>query len=152
MEDTNSSNSSLINEEDNNLAIGQRSTSYLNEIGKWTKFLSIIGFCMLGLIVLFSLFASTIFSQFDNGDMPFSGGFISVIYLIIGALYFFPIYYLYKFAIKIKEALVQKDNQSLDDAFENLKSHYKFVGIYMIVVLAIYLLFGGAALFLGSLF
>ena len=151
MEEANNSSSSFSNEKESNLAIGERSSSYLMEIGKWPRFLSILGFCFLGLIVLFSLFAGTIFSQFDNGDMPFSAGWISAVYLFIGALYFFPIYYLYKFALNIRAALSQKDNQSLDEAFENLKSHYKFVGIYMIVVLGVYLLFGGAALLLGSL-
>ena len=47
---------------------------------------------------------------------------------------------------KIKIAFTQKDGLTFDSAFKNLKSHYKFVGIMMIIVLGIYILFGGVAL------
>ena len=37
--------------------------SYLREAGKWATFLSILGFIYCGIILIFSLFAGTIFSK-----------------------------------------------------------------------------------------
>ena len=50
----------------------------------------------------------------------------------------------------MRTALATKNTQELDAAFENLKSHYKFIGILMIITLSIYVLFGGGALLAGA--
>ncbi|MCR5863586.1 DUF5362 family protein [Flavobacterium sp. J372] len=47
--------------------------------------------------------------------------------------------YLFKFASNTKKALNSNNSDSLTDAFENLKSHYKFLGIVMIIVIASYI-------------
>jgi hypothetical protein len=58
------------------------------------------------------------------------------------AIYIFPLYYLYQFSVKLKKALTQKDDEVLASAFEMLKSHYKFVGVFTIIILSIYILVG----------
>ena len=75
---------------------------------------------------------------------------MGLIYVLIGLLYFFPVFYLFKFSSKVRTALATKNTQELDAAFENLKSHYKFIGILMIITLSIYVLFGGGALLAGA--
>jgi hypothetical protein len=75
---------------------------------------------------------------------------MGLIYVFIGLLYFFPVYYLFKFSSQVRTALINKNSQQLDSAFENLKSHYKFIGILMIITLSIYVLFGGGALLAGA--
>ena len=98
-----------------------------------------------------------IFSTMSNEDMGF--GFppfvFGLIYLIIGAVYFFPILYLYRFSSLIRKALQNKDTQILDIAFRNLKAHYKYIGILMIIALGIYvLMFAGMMIggLLGHMF
>lgn len=124
----------------NNLSIG-----FLRETAKWTNFLSIVGFVMLGFIVLGAIFGGALLaslstvSEFGSGG-AIGGTFITILYLIFAAIYFFPIYYLYKFSGNMKRALASKDEDTLTKAFEYLKSHYKFVGILMIIVLSFYLL------------
>lgn len=136
------------------LSISIRATKYLAETGRWGKMLSIIGFCFIGLIVIFSLFAGTIFSSLSGqsgaGNLPFPGFLISVVYILMGLIYLFPILYLFRFSIKIKTALLNKDGGILEVAFENLKSHYKFIGIFTVVFLGIYLLGGISALLFSS--
>lgn len=113
----------------------------LKETSKWVNFLSILGFVGIGFIVLIALFAGTFLSA-----LPSSGGFESIIggigftilYLLIAALYFFPVMYLYKFAKRLKTALIRNDEDQLAEAFTNLKSHYKFVGILTIIMLSFY--------------
>lgn len=132
------------------LTVSPLASGYLNETGKWGKFLAIIGFCFIGLIVLGGLFAGTIFSSMGS-DLPFPGFMMGLIYVLLGALYFFPVYYLFKFSSQVRAALATKDSHALDSAFENLKSHYKFIGILMIITLGIYVLFGGGALLAAAL-
>jgi len=75
-----------------------------------------------------------------GANIGFPSVLITVIYLIIAVIYFFPIYYLYNFSVKMKKALLSDDQTLLRNAFEDLKSHYKFVGIFTIVILSLYLL------------
>jgi hypothetical protein len=59
----------------NELIISKKSENYLNETERWTKFLSIVGFVLVGIMVIVALFASSIFSAipFDQ-DNNFGGG------------------------------------------------------------------------------
>lgn len=123
-----------------NLVIDWRSKEFLKETAKWTKFLAILGFVGIGLMVLGSLvmlFAPS--SLMSNGDFPFGGKiFIMLLYLAFAVLYYFPISYLYQFSENTKKAIENNDNNAIRDAFEFLKSHYKFMGILTIILLAFY--------------
>lgn len=127
------------------LIVSSQASGYLNETGRWAKFLAILGFCFIGLCVVVAMFAGTIFSSMGS-ELPYPGYMFAGIYLVIGFLYFFPVYYLFRFSNKIRTALYTKSNPDLDSAFENLKAHYKFIGIMMIIVMSFYVLIGGAAL------
>lgn len=123
-----------------NLVIDWRSKEFLKETAKWTKFLAILGFVGIGLMVLGSLvmlFAPS--SLMSNGDFPFGGKiFMMLLYLAFAVLYYFPISYLYKFSENTKKAIENNDNNAIRDAFEFLKSHYKFMGILTIILLSFY--------------
>jgi hypothetical protein len=132
--DANSGNSEM--------GLSSRTRGYLLEAAKWARILAILGFVMVGIMVLFALFAGTMFSALSNiADSPmpaFPGAMFSLIYLAVAALYFFPILYLYKFAIGIREAIKREDEPSLVKAFQNLKSHYKFIGILAMITVGFY--------------
>lgn len=118
---------------------------YILEIAKWAKFLSIIGFVGIGLMVLAALammVAGATLSSFssDYSRNPVGAGVIGVIYIIMAVLYFFPVLYLFKSAVGLKNGIINNDEMTLTDGFQNLKSHYKFIGIMMIVVLSLYAL------------
>lgn len=112
---------------------------FLRETAKWANFLSILGFIGVGILVIFALFAGTIFLSLGAavgslGSIPEVA--ITVTYLLIAALYFFPALYLYNFAKNTKIALSTNDKTALTESFKNLKSHYKFTGILAIVFIA----------------
>ena len=123
-----------------NLVIDWRSKEFLKETAKWTKFLAILGFVGIGLMVLGSLvmlFAPS--SLMSNEDFPFGGKiFMMLLYLAFAVLYYFPISYLYQFSENTKKAIENNDNNAIRDAFEFLKSHYKFMGILTIILLSFY--------------
>lgn len=114
----------------------------LNSISKWAQFLSILGFIGIGFMVIGALFAlmagnSSSFGRF-NGGMNFT--FLGILYLVMAVIYFFPVYYLFKFAMNMKNAVATNGSNDMNTAFSYLKAHYKFIGIFTIVILSIYLL------------
>lgn len=132
------------------LFMDEKSQTFLDETRKWSMFLAIIGFIFIGLIVLMGLIFVLIGSFFGS----YLGGVeritILLVYILIGGLYFFPIYYLMKFSVNMKNALQQGKQQELTSAFEFLKSHYKFIGILTIVALSLYVVLGIVAVIVGA--
>ncbi|RXQ92982.1 hypothetical protein EO244_10920 [Ancylomarina salipaludis] len=137
-------------ENKNELVLEIQAEAYLRETRKWTKFFAILGFIFMGLGLLGSLglFAA---SSMMSAYTPFPMGAMGVFYLLLIGLYFFPIYYLLQFSNKAKEALMSRRSQALTEAMGYIKSHYKFVGIMTIVMLALYpIIIIGAVIFRTS--
>ena len=134
------------------LQLNPAAQSFLRETAKWTTFLSILGFILIAFMVLagIAMFAAggMMGASEDMEGMPsgmgamalFSGGVLGTIYIVAALLYFFPVYYLYKFSSKLKTAFSNNNNEQLTSAFENLKSHYKFLGILAIITIIMYIL------------
>jgi hypothetical protein len=126
----------------------------LNSAAKWAKFLAILGFVFIGFMVIVG-FALSIFMNFLQAvpfqHLPFPGFLFGFVYLLIGVVYFFPILYLFRFSTKIKQAISASNTQQMLIAFQNLKSHYRYIGIVMIVMLALYLLTFVFMVFAGML-
>jgi hypothetical protein len=133
--------------------------NFLRETAKWAKFISIIGFILIGLYVILALVMFTTGAAIgsspeqieamqgvegfgQNAEMlgKIGGVTLGIIYLLAALLYFFPIMYLFRFATKAKFALDNKNSEALVSSFENLKSHYKFIGILMIIGLVFMIL------------
>lgn len=117
---------------------------FLKETSSWTYFLSILGFFGIGLIVILGLYFSLIASTNDAfnpyAGTGFSMAYFGLIYIIMGAIYIIPIIYLFNFSRKMKAALKTKSNVDLKSAFSNMKSHYKFIGIFTLIVISLYAL------------
>ncbi len=126
------------------LQIDQQANYHLLETAKWAKFLSIVGFIMCGLLAMFALFAGSIFSaalsQMEEMGTAVGGTMLTIIYLAMALLWFFPFLYLYRFATKATIALRSADQQNLNQSFKNLKSCFRFLGIMTIIMLGMYAL------------
>jgi len=124
---------------DETLFIGSREINdYLLQTSKWGKFLAIVGFVGMGLIMFLAIFVIVGFSKFSEtygGGIPTSFGYV---YLLLGLVYFFPINYLYQFSVKIKRGLQSNDSSTITSGFENLKSLFKFMGVFTLVILSMY--------------
>jgi hypothetical protein len=130
------------NNQDNlfELLIDHQANGYLEETAKWTRFLSILGFIFCGLIVIVAIFFGSILSSVflgrgEAGSIGTGAGIaVAVIYVMVALLYFFPCFYLFNFSGKIQAALRGNDQTQLNLAFKNLKSCFKFWGIFTIVL------------------
>jgi len=143
----------IDNEQLNNgsLVINQQMKQDLLTSAKWGKFLAIVGFVMLGFMVLGAIGVFGMGTNLNNGfgRQAFPTASIGIAYLIMAALYFFPTYYLLQYSNKIKEAITSVNNMSMQDAFGYIAKLYRFAGILTIVVISLY--FIGIIFFIGFL-
>jgi hypothetical protein len=135
------------------LQINQNAKAALLEASKWGKFLAILGFVFIGIIVIAGMAMGSIMGKMGGAAAaPFASGAFTLIYLVIGIIYIFPVLYLYRFSTSTKSAIEADDSDVLATAFENLKSLYKFMGVFSIITLVIYALMIGGMVIAKSLF
>ena len=94
---------------------------------------------MLLAIIFAGSTMATMFSSTAYGEAGsvFGAVYIGVVAVIM-LIYFFPCLYLFKFATKMQVALRNNDQDTLNVSFENLKSCFKFMGIFTIICLSLY--------------
>ena len=128
------------------LEVTELAKSYLREASKWARFLAIIGFVSLGLLVLMGIIFSVSMSSGITAGLPeeeeissgMLGASMSFMYLLLALLYFFPTLYLYRFATRTRDALTTEDSLLLEGGLEQLKACFKFIGILMAIFMAFY--------------
>jgi len=141
------------------LIIDERAKGFLLDVCKWARFLSILGFIGIALMVLFAIiFGSLMGSIGDsfNSDSNYSvvnmsSGLFTVIYLLMAMVYFIPLLYLFRFATNTRSALQSNNQESLNAGFEFLKKHYRFLGYLAVVIIVLYAIGFVLAFFVGSL-
>lgn len=136
------------------LEITDEITEQLQGAAKWAKFLAILGFVFIGFLVLVGFMLSIFMTLLPASpflQLPFPGFLFGLIYLLLALVYFFPILYLFRFSTNTKQAISAREPQKMLKAFENLRSHYRYIGIVMIVMLGLYLLTLAFMLFAGLL-
>lgn len=122
------------------LELSRSSQKYLNETRKWASFFAIMlfigaGFAILSGVIMLIVGSAMGYSPYDG----MGGGVFGIVMIALSLLYFFPAYYLYQFAAKMKIALQYQNNDQLEESFKNLKSHYKILGILVIVGIGLYI-------------
>lgn len=128
-------------QDENTFTSSHEINDYLLETSKWGKFLAIVGYAGMGLLFLLGvafIVGFSIFSSFSGVGFPIT--IMGFAYILISVSYFFPMNYLYKFSSQVKQGLNSINQQTVTSGFENLKSLFKFMGIFTIVVLSIYAL------------
>lgn len=137
-----------------NLLLTDEAVDALKISSKWTLFLSILGFIGIAFLLLFGIYTSTIVSSM-SAMMPEAGmmggftSYISLIYIVLAVVYFIPIYYIFQYSNKMKNAISTQNSILLSEALIALKSHHKALGIIAIVVISLYIImfFGAIVLF-----
>lgn len=151
----------------------------LRGTAKWARFIAIVGFVIIGLMVLGGIFAGSMIAKMasvtsgmqeaqmeqmralqemqgmegmegmeesmeqlegmQSTGMAMGGAMYTIMFLLIAALIFFPNFLLYQFGTKTLKALNGgADAATLTAALNSHRRYYKFSGILLIIVLAIY--------------
>lgn len=128
--------------QDSGMFLSETMLGYLKEASPWLRFIGILGFigcgfmCFMGIILPIVSFAASSFLN-ELGDTSFRMlSIVSLIYIPIGVLYFFPARFTYNFGTKIRNYQFSNSSEDLEQAFKNNKSLWKFIGILCIVSLA----------------
>jgi hypothetical protein len=126
------------------LQVDHEVTSHLRETAKWAKFLSIVGFVFIGILLVFVVIMGSVSYSYSLSPLAAaipSGGFMQIVLLFaMVALYFFPCLFMFQFANKMLRALRNNDQYTLVASFRQLKLCYKYVGILTLIILSIYVL------------
>ncbi len=126
------------------LTLSEKALSHLNTARKWSMFLSIYGFIQCGLIILggIGMFGMQFLFSFQKEiSLPFPiFAIMGIMYLILGVICFFPSLYLYKFSDNAGKLVNYRNQESVNITFQYLGNFYKFMGIIVIITLAIYLI------------
>jgi hypothetical protein len=103
--------------------------------------MAIVGYVGMGLLVLLALVMIVGLSVMSGlARTGFPTGIIGLVYIALAAVYYFPVTYLYKFSVQMKQGINSGEESSVISGFQNLKSLFKFMAIMLIVILSIYAL------------
>jgi hypothetical protein len=123
----------------------------LNTIRKWTMFISITGFISFAVVVFFGILTGTFLSVFSSHDeglrLKEMAGILGLLGMAL--IYLFPILFLFNFSKNAAKATGEHDQKALKKAFKNLKYFFASLGIFTIILLAVYvtsLIFAGVSM------
>jgi hypothetical protein len=91
----------------------------------------------MGLMVLISL-AMIIAFSFIPQETAFPMWILGIVYLLMAGIYWIPVTYLYRFSAQMKLALKNNVEQQYTSGFANLKSLFKFFGVFTVAMLVLY--------------
>jgi hypothetical protein len=126
--------------ENTKIELEPETLKHLDSTRKWAMFLAIMGFIFLGLLLIIGIIAGTFLSAFGTGQkglgIPESLMFIP--FLLIAAIYFFPVFFLFRFSKHTSHAIHTLDKTELHKGIKNLRLYFTYIGILIIIVLSIY--------------
>lgn len=129
------------------LQISEPVRAHWRESAGWFLFFSILILIFCGLTLMGSLFLVM---------MPQFSPWMLLIFLFLIALYAIPAWFSLQFALRVRQALREENNDSLQTGFRFFHLFYRYIGIAVIVVIGLYVLAiiagVGAAAFLNPNF
>ena len=124
------------------LQVDTIAATHLKETAMWAKLLAVVGLVLSVLIAIVGLFAGTMMATMtknlggDSSINALGSGMVTILYLIIGGVYFFLSLFLLRFSVKMKLALLTTDQDNFNASLFNLKLVYRTMGIIMVIYLS----------------
>jgi hypothetical protein len=138
----------------------------LDQLGRtkpWIRFFAVLAFVgaaflLLGALGMLAMGGAGMFAKSSSGSNPMGpmagamGIGMAVLYGVLSIVYIFPGIKLWKYANRISTLLVTRTNFDLEAALNEQRSFWKFLGILVIAMIALYfvaiiafIIFGAAA-------
>jgi uncharacterized protein with PQ loop repeat len=123
------------------IEVDQKSLKNLNITRKWTMFIAIIGFMVLGIMIFFGIITGTFLSAFKSGEKVFgiSDLYMVIIFSAIGIICLFPVLFLFRFSKHTAKAVQTTDKTELYKALRNLKFYFVYLGMLIMLALSFYI-------------
>ena len=123
---------------------GQVSTAVVDVLRRtkgWARFVAVIGFIISGFMILFGIgmmfFGAAMGNEFGAAGF---GAMLGLVYIALSIIYLYPAIKLNQYASRIGNLLNSGMEMDLVSALDAQRSVWKFIGIFMIVILSIYLI------------
>lgn len=143
-------------EEPQQLQVDEVIRAHMLETGRWTRFLAIICFIMIALIVFGGLAVMLMPASGGAASMyGATGATLGLFYFVIAAVYLYPAIAMNKYANRIKRSIALEDQQMFTEAHKNMKGLFKYMGILTILFIILYVLlflFVGVTAFVADTF
>ena len=105
----------------------------LQQTQPWARLMGIVGFVMVGLMILVGVGAGAAGIATGNAETAV----LLVVYPLIAVLYIFPSMYLVRYSGRIREFVAQGQQSQLEAALEAQRLFWKFIGIVTLVSLSV---------------
>lgn len=125
------------------LNVDETAKAHLLETARWSKFLAVLSMILTIVLFVFIIISLTLSSS-TLGALGSTGsamvGLASAVVglLFFAAIYFYPIWALFKFAKLTKSGILTANQQEFNEGLRFQKGLYKYIGILTIIVLALY--------------
>ena len=136
-------NEDVMNPGATGMIVNEKMKDDLRTAAKWAKFLCImqcIGVVLLVILAIAMIALGNSVSSMVPGGAPGFGTFTGIVYLILVAIYLYPLVKGFQFANATKAACLNNDEKELARGFEGMRSWLVFYGILTIVSLVLLVL------------
>ena len=121
------------------LQLDHEAGNHFRESSKWAKFLSIIYFVAVGMILLVLIFSAAVVTNACQQFAPEfagAGGFLVAAVIIGIGIVLFTTLLLLRFAILTKEGIERQDQLIFNKGLQALKNYFMIYGVLTILALA----------------
>jgi hypothetical protein len=131
------------------MTVSETGLEYLKQTADWTKFMAVLGFISLGMMIFSGGILATLSGILPSGnelsyaynDLGENGMMITgILYVVLGAVMIIPYAYLNKFSNICRNSIRNQEEQLLEESFYFMKSYWKFLGIFTIVIISLVLI------------
>lgn len=126
--------------------VSPEAVDLLRRTKPWVRFLSVLGILSLVVIALGAVAMAAI----NTGPFQYMGMAVrigmAILYLLLAALHIPPVLFLSRYASRIRTLVEEPSSRHLEDALRAQKSFWKYLGMFTLIMLSLYL-----AVLLGAL-
>jgi len=126
----------ILNPETTEMRVNESMKANLLSAAKWAKFICIVGCIGVGFAVVFGI-AMLAFGSIASTKM-YTDTPLGVIYLLVAAIYIYPLIKGFQFANATKAACLSDDENELARGISGLNDLLKFTGYLTIICLILY--------------
>ncbi len=129
------------------LEIDQDARNNFIDMARWTKFLSVFGFVILGLLMAMGLFFGLYINKFAEmygsaspvAALGMIGPIVIILmFVLVISIYIYPIYALLKFSSGIRNAMISENKELFNRSVKHLRNMFRYMGIVLIISLGLY--------------
>ena len=123
---------------------------YLKTAARWAKFLALMGFVFVGLMILAGLFIGVIYNITESDmmmdqEMSIPSLLLSFLYISLAVILLIPNLFMNSFANKMVKSIENRDEILLSKSFRSLKNWFLYFFLSVVVLIILYvvgLIFG----------